>query len=296
MFNMVLVIAEQSLLHLPLMLGAYISFSLLKVPDLSIEAAYVVGAIAASYVVSDMSVMPMSFMIIGAVVATLLGGALVGLTSSLLTQRGGFSHLLSSIVTVGLFHGINQFISPVYVSLSKTYNPLAMLDYIPRHPEFCMLALIGCIMTALIYFLLKTQRGYAYAVYGNNSQFFRNYGISPSFVFITGIMLANACAGLSGYLFAQSNNFIELSMGVGKALFCVTALILGKALVRSKKPFSLSIPLVGTGAYFTLQQLLLKVGFNLKYFTAVQALLVLCILIYTYRTQPQRSLNDSLGV
>lgn len=296
MFNIIFVIVEQTLLHLPLMLGAYLSFSLLKVPDLSIEAAYVVGAIAGSYALRGMSFMPLSFMFIGLIIATFIGGALVGLTSSLLTQKGNFSHLLSSIVTVGLFHGINQFISPVYVSLSTTYNPLTMFDYIPRHPEFLMLALIGCIMTALIYFLLKTQLGYSYAVYGNNPQFFRNYGISTSFVFITGIMLANACAGLSGYLFAQSNNFIELSMGVGKALLCVTALILGKALVRSKKPFSICIPLVGTGAYFTLQQLLLKVGFNLKYFTAVQALLVLCILIYTYRTQPQRSLNDSLGV
>ena len=293
---MVLVILEQSLLHLPLMLGAYLSFSLLKVPDLSIETAYVVGAIAGSYALNGMSCIPMGVMIVGIIAATLIGGALVGLVSSLLTQKGNFSHLLSSIVTVGLFHGINQCISPVYVSLSKTYNPLTMFDYIPQHPELLMLALIGCILTALIYFLLKTQLGYSYAVYGNNSQFFRNYGISTSFVFITGIMLANAFAGLSGYLFAQSNNFLELNMGVGKALLCVTALILGKAIVRSKKPFSLCIPLAGTGAYFTLQQLLLKTGFNLKYFTAVQAFLVLCILIYSYRTQSERSFNDSLGV
>lgn len=296
MVNIIFVIAEQTLLHLPLMLGAYISFSLLKVPDLSIEAAYVVGAIAGSYALSSMSFMPMDVMLISLIIATLVGGALVGLTSSLLTQKGSFSHLLSSIVTVGLFHGINQFISPVYVSLNNAYNPLTLFNYIPQHPEFLILAFIGCTMTTLIYFLFKTQFGYSYAVYGNNPQFFRNYGISTSFVFITGIMLANACAGLSGYLFAQSNNFIELSMGVGKALLCVTALILGKAIVRSKKPFSICIPLAGTTAYFTLQQLLLKVGFNLKYFTAVQALLVLCILIYSYQTQPQRSLNDSLGV
>lgn len=296
MLNMILVIAEQSLLHFPLILGAYLSFSLLKVPDLSIEVAYVVGAIAASYAMNGMVTMPMGFMIIGIMVATLFGGALVGFTSSMLTQKGGFSHLLSSIVAVGLFHGINQFISPAYVSLSKTYNYLTFFDYIPQHPEFLMLALIGCIMIVLTYCLFKTQLGYAYAVYGNNPQFFNNYGISTSFVFITGIMLANACAGFSGYLFAQSNNFIELSMGVGKALLCVTALILGKAFVQSKKPFSLCIPAVGTVVYFTLQQLLLKVGFNLKYFTAVQALLVLCIMMYTYRTQQQRSFNDSLGV
>ena len=162
-----------------------------------------------------------------------------------------------------------------------------------QYPELPLLVLIGCIITTLMYLLFKTQIGYAYAVYGNNSQFFKNYGISTSFVFITGVMIANGLAGISGYMFAQSNNFFELNMGLGKALLCITALILGKGFVRIKKPFSIVVPLVGTGAYFSLQQLLLKIGFNLKYFTAVQALLVLCILFYTYRKQQR---NDNLGV
>lgn len=39
------IIFEQTLIYLPLVLGAYCSISLVKVPDLSIEAAYVFGAI-----------------------------------------------------------------------------------------------------------------------------------------------------------------------------------------------------------------------------------------------------------
>jgi putative ABC transport system permease protein len=296
MVNMILVILEQTMLHLPLMFGAYISFSLLKVPDLSIETAYVVGAILSACPLLGMSTLPLGAMMIVVVCASLIGGALVGMVSSLLTQKAHFPHLLSSIVTFGLFHGINQCISPVYVSLSAVRNPLTLGNIVPQHPELVSLLAIGGMVTVLMYGLFKTQLGYAYAVYGNNPEFFRNYGISTSFVFVSGVMLANALAGLSGYLFAQSNTFIELNMGLGKALLCITALILGKSLVRTKKPFSLCIPLAGTAAYFTLQQLLLKVGFNLKYFTAVQALLVLCMLVYTYRTQSQRSVNDNLGV
>ena len=296
MVNMILVIIEQTMLHLPLMFGAYISFSLLKVPDLSIETAYVVGAIFSSYPLLGMSTLPGVIMMITVICTSLIGGALVGMVSSLLTQKAHFPHLLSSIVTFGLFHGINQFVSSVYVSLSVARNPLALCDVVPQHPELVMLIGIGVLVAMLMYGLFRTQIGYSYAVYGNNPQFFSNYGISTSFVFITGIMIANAVAGLSGYLFAQSNSFIELNMGVGKALLCITALILGKSLVSTKKPFSLYIPLVGTSAYFAVQQVLLKMGFNLKYFTAVQSLLVLCILIYTYRQQPQRSIHDNLGV
>jgi putative ABC transport system permease protein len=296
MINTLLIILEQSLLHLPLMFGAYISFSLLKVPDLSIETAYVVGTIMGSSVLTSIPSLPPGSVIIMVIAAAIFGGAIVGLTSSIFTQKGKLPHLLSSIITFGLFHGINQLISPVYVSLSTTCNPIALLDYIQQHPELPMLAIISCIITVGIYCLFKTQIGYSCAVYGNNPQFFRNYGISTSFVFITGIMLANASAGISGYLCAQSNNFLELNMGLGKALLCITALVLGKGIMHLKKPFSFLIPLVGTVAYFTLQQLLLKVGFNLKYFTAAQAVLVLCILIYTYRKQPHRPVNDNLGV
>ena len=296
MVNMILVIIEQTMLHLPLMFGAYISFSLLKVPDLSIETAYVVGAIFSSYPLLGMSTLPGGIMMITVICTSLIGGALVGMVSSLLTQKAHFPHLLSSIVTFGLFHGINQFVSSVYVSLSAARNPLTLCGVVPQHPELVMLIGIGVLVTVLMYGLFRTQIGYSYAVYGNNPQFFSNYGISTSFVFVTGIMIANALAGLSGYLFAQSNSFIELNMGVGKVLLCITALILGKSLVSTKKPFSLYIPLVGTSAYFAMQQVLLKMGFNLKYFTAVQALLVLCILVYTYRKQPQRSIHDNLGV
>lgn len=292
----IIVIIEQAMLNLPLMLGAYLSFSLLKVSDLSIETAYTVGALCGSCPLFAIAGMPPIVTLLVALIASLMGGAVVGFTSSLLTQKGGFPHLLSSIITFGLFHGINQYLSPVYVSLSNVPNPLMIGAAMPQHPECIMLIVIGVVMTISIYFLSKTELGYAYAVYGQNPSFLKQYGISTSYVFTTGIMVANALAGLSGYLVAQSNNFVELNMGIGKALCCITALVIGKSLAPTRAPFAITIPLIGTCAYFTLQQVLLKLGFNLKYFTAVQAVLVLCMLLYTYRTQPRRSMHDNLGL
>lgn len=295
MINTLLVILEQSLMHLPLMLGAYVSFSLIKVPDLSIESAYVVGALLGSQILIKMQNLPLGIAALVVIIVSCAGGALVGLTSSLLTQKGSLPHLLSTIITFGLFHGMSQLIAPAYLSLSLTNNPLLIGPAIPQHPELITLASICCVIMLSAYFLFKTQLGYSYAVYGNNSYFFKNYGISTSFIFLTGITLANSLAGLSGYLIAQSNNFAELNMGLGKALLCITALIVGKRFVHSKKPLSLAVPLVGTIAYFTIQQLLLKAGFNLKYFTAVQALLVLCLLLVSSRKKPNTT-NDALGV
>jgi putative ABC transport system permease protein len=290
----ILIIIEQCLMHVPLLLGAYITISLMKVPDLSIESAYVSGAIIGAYVVTCSSALPVSVQLPLVIVASLLGGAIVGMTSSMLTQYAGLPHLLSSIITFGVFYGINQLIAGSYISLSAYQNPL-LSNGIERHPEMVALALIAMVVSIGLYVLFKKQLGYAFALYGNNAHFLRHHGISIPYVFIVGVVVSNALAGLSGYLFAQSNGFADITMGFGKALLCITALILGKVIVRSKQPIVILMPLVGCCAYFALQQLLLKVGFNLKYFTTVQALVTLCILVLTYRKQTKKHI-DHLGV
>lgn len=294
--TLAMVIFEQSLLHVPLMLGAYISYSLLKASDISLETAYVVGAITGSTMLTHVQHMQTVFVLPLVIIASCLGGAIVGMISSTLTQKLQISHLLSCIITFGLFHGINQFIVPAYYSLSMYANPLAVFDYMPQYPEVPLLFMMAIVLIALLYILGRTELGCAYAVYGNNPLFFANYGISTSYVFVTGIMMANALAGLSGYLFAQSNNFVELNMGLGKLLLCITALLLGKICMRMRFTFSVGVPVTGTIAYFTIQQLLIKVGLNLKYFTALQAFVLVCFVTYMHYMHPQQSSHDVLGI
>lgn len=294
MTSSLITVVEQSLLHLPLMFGAYISISLLKVPDLSIESAYVFGALLSSQLITHMQRLSPTLQLPLALLAGLIGGACVGLTSSLLTQKARLPHLLSAILTFGLFNGINQLISKAYISLSGYHNLLSLIPFYAKAPELITLLILGVIFSLIMIAFFRTQLGYACAVYGNNPQFFQNYGISTAYVFMSGIIIANALAGLSGYLFAQSNNFAEYNMGIGKALLCITALILGKVIIKPKQ-FSVLMPLVGTFAYFSLQQTLLKVGFDLKYFTALQAAIILIILIISYHRR-SGTITDNLGV
>lgn len=294
MFETILIILEQALIHVPLVLGAYVSLSLLKIPDLSLESAYVFGALCSAQMVvlcKDLSFV-YAFPLI--ICAALFGGALVGLASSLITQKAGLPHLLSSIITFGIFHGINQLIAPSYVSLTQHTNHLAIFAIMPKHPEIIMIGLISLSATIFFYFFFKTQLGYACAIYGTNNQFFSHYGISTSFVFTAGVLIANAFAGLGGFLFAQTNGFAEYTMGLGKILLCITALILGKVIIKPQQPLSMLMPLGGCFFYFALQQGLLKVGFDAKYFTMIQALTVLVLLVFGHKKNLKKS--DHLGV
>jgi len=295
MLNSLLIVIEQTCIHLPLVIGAYFSFSLLKAPDLSIEAAYTFGAITSALALQSLSP---DFCVLGIAIAlifSILGGCFVGFLSGTFTRKIGIPHLLSSIVTIGLFHGINQYVlGGAIFSLSNLINPIE-LNLGSETPFLIFSALV---LFSLSFLFLKTQLGNMLAVHGNNPSFFANYNISMSFVFIFGICIANALAGISGYLDAQTSGFVEIGMGIGKALSCVTAIILGRVLTMTSRPMNTFIPVVGTFAYFVIQHALINVGFNLKYFTMVQAAIVLIALAFYYRNRGNNIFEkiDNLGV
>src|SRR5690242_12822688 len=99
---MILPILDQALIALPLIIGSYITLSLLKLPDFSIESAYLFGAVMA-YVGADLGT---PFTLISAGV----GGALVGAIVTTMNQYLKLPFLLAAIITNGLFHGIAQFV------------------------------------------------------------------------------------------------------------------------------------------------------------------------------------------
>jgi putative ABC transport system permease protein len=278
MYNTLSIILEQALMHLPLICGAYISISLMKQPDLSINSAYLMGAIFGAKT-------PFMFGIIG----SCFGGLLVGLTTSLIAKKGKIPYLLASIISIGLFHGFSLFIlGSSYMSIGQSYTASANTVV-----AICALAVV-----AFLYLFLKTQLGYSLAVYGNNSKFFEHHNINSGFVLISGICISHILAGIGGYLFTLSNGFVEVGMGTDIALLCITGIILGKIVCRSNKPINFLVPIVGTFVYFTIQQLLLKTGFDLKYFTLVQSVIVLAAVLYFFNQKANQTnlQNDNLGV
>ena len=293
MFKFLMIVFEQSMIYLPLALGGYISFSLLKVSDLSLESAYLMGAFGAGMTLHALQGYPLKFVLIMTLIASIIGGMLIGLVSSCMTRCGNIPHLLSTIITFGLCQGFFLLCSDVYVSLATYDNILMIFPYIDKHPELLTLLLINFLICCATFFFLRTQLGYACAIFGYNPVFFEQFKISTDYVFITGVMIANGLAGLAGFFFAQTNSLIEMNMGIGKGLFCITVLILGKAVWYDAKN-SIAIPLCGLGFYFFMQQFLLKVGFNLKYFTAIQSVLVLIILLTVYKKNNNQ--YDQLGV
>lgn len=273
---MILPILDQALIALPLLLGAYITFSLLKLPDFSIESAYLFGAVMA-YLAGDFSTP-------WVVLSAALGGAMVGAIVSTLNQCLKLPFLLAAIITNGLFHGLTQYL--LGTSL-QSFHPALVLS------ERLLFGLVGMGLIGTMAVLFHSQLGYGLAIYGNNPRFFQHHLVSERYVVFSGVMAGHACAGIAGFLFAFSNGFVDLTMNFGVILICLTTLILGKSFIRTSRP-NLLVPLTGLLAYFCVQQTLLHIGLNLQYFNSFQALCILgALCLFQYK---KRTLIDHLGV
>jgi putative tryptophan/tyrosine transport system permease protein len=273
---MITSIIEQALIALPLLMGAYLTLSLLKLPDFSLESAYLFGAVAA-FLVRDLPI-PLVFC------SAVIGGMVVGTTVSVLNQCFKIPFLIATIVTNGLFHGFSQY-------LLRTSVTSFQLSF-PFH-EMVVLTLVGIFLVGIMFLGMRSQLGYCLAIYGNNPLFFSNHPISGRYVVFVGVNIGHGLAGISGFLFAQSNGFVDLTMNFGLILLCLTALMVGKLIFRSIHP-NILVPLAGVVAYFIIQQTLLRMGLDLKYFNSFQALSILGILFLGRKKQTFNL--DHLGV
>lgn len=300
MCTFALSVFEQTLIYLPLIYGAALILSSMKVPDLSLSSAFVFGAACASTTLTalppDLPGLAVGALCVG---AGLAGGAAVGLCSGLITHVGRVPHLLSAIITTGLFYGLTLFcLSGSYKAVNGHTNPLACLLLINGHQELAMLLLIGSIITLLFALFVRSQLGYACAIYGDNPLFFEHYRTSQGYVFIVGSVLGNALAGFSGYLFAQTSGFVDISMGVDVVLLCITALMLGQLLMQRQERCSPLSAFSGLILFCCIQQGLLKLNFNFTYFSSMHALVVLTVVLYIFNKKNVRisSHSDHLGV
>lgn len=273
---MIFSILEQALIMLPLVIGAYLTISLLKLPDFSIESAYLFGAVAA-FLAKEMP-LPIVFL------SAIGGGMIVGATVSFLNQILHIPFLLAAIITNGLFHGFIQYL--LGTSMKSFHLALPV-------QELILFSSVAVILLFAFGLMSRSQLGYSWAIYGNNPQFFHQYHLSGRYVACSGVILGHGCAGISGLLFAQANGFVDLTMNFGTILLCLTAMMLGRLLISTHRPHLL-VPLIGVVVFFLIQQSLLRIGLNLKYFNAFQAI---CILFFLYLSHRKQKMSlDHLGV
>lgn len=206
-------------------IGIYISFRILKKPDLTTEGSFPFGgAVAATLIVND----------VHPVLATIIAffaGAVAGYLTGLLMTKGKIPGLLAGILLMTGLYSLNLVVmGRSNISLLNRPRITGLVNnYISLPMDFdaiiIALFMLSIVLSLLIYFF-KADAGQALIATGDNEKMARSMGISTDNMKMLGLALANGLVGLSGALIGQYNGYVDISMGIGVFVIGLAAVII----------------------------------------------------------------------
>lgn len=260
-------------------IGVYITFKILDIADLTVDGSICTGAAVCTVLVTNG--VNIYLALLAAVVAGLLAGLLTGLMHTVL----GIPAILSGILTQLILWSANlKIMGKANISLSaRSYKVL--LTQMNINSSIAVLAVIGIILIALLYWFFGTELGCAVRATGCNLNMSRAQGINTNINIVLGLMLSNGIVALSGALLAQYQGFADINMDKGAIVIGLAAVIIGEA-VFSKIARNFAVRLfaviVGGIIYYIVYQVIIFLGIDTDLLKMLSALVVAVFLGVPY--------------
>ena len=211
---------ELGLIYSLMVLGLFISYRILNIPDLTVDGSFTLGAAVA--VVATLAGHPVLGLLLAA-----LAGAAAGFVTALLQTRMKIQPILAGIITMTALYSIN-----LMVMDNKANLPLAQGESIYHNlPGMLLSGLAAIGVAAVLVLFLQTPAGLAVRATGDNEARVRSSSINADRMKMAGLSIANACVALSGALIAHYNCYAEVRMGIGMVVIGLASLIVGEIAV-----------------------------------------------------------------
>lgn len=285
----------QGLLWTPLVIGVFITFRILDIPDLTTEGSFPLGAaVTVSAMLSGQS----------AIVANLLGflaGCIAGWVTGVLDTKLHMPSLLAGILTMTGLYSVNMHI------MGKSNVPLlnqkVLMNVLPASWSLDLQTIvIGAVVTGLVIVLLiwlfKTRLGLSLMATGDNPAMSAANGIHTDRMVIIGYMVSNGCIALSGALIAQSNGYADIGMGIGTIVIGLASVLVGEIFLHGRQMWlRLTAMALGAVIYRYLLTVAMGLGFpvdDLKILSAGILVVVICLPILRNKYRTRQQLNRYL--
>lgn len=274
-------------------LGVFISFRLLRFPDLTVDGSFPLGgAVCAVLIANGMDPF------LATVIAT-LAGALAGMVTAVLNVHLKIMDLLASILMMIALYSINLRIMgrpniPLIMepTMFSILQPQWLVDYIAR-PLILLVVVIAAKLLLDAYF--ATRQGLAIRATGSNPRMARSQGVNTGAMVILGMAISNALVGLAGAMFVQTQGGADISMGIGTIVIGLAAVIIGESIMPARRIFYLTLAVViGAVIYRFFIALALNSDFiglqaqDLNLITAVLVVIALVIPLIKQRLSRRR--------
>lgn len=256
-----------------LALGVYLSYRILECADLTVEGSFAMGgAISAVCIINDMG-------LVASVALAIIGGALAGVVTGILTTKFSIPSILSGILTMIALYSINMRIMgraniPLLGETTMFTKMVALTGLTQQRTVVLLGILVSIIVILLLWAFLNTELGKTIIATGNNQAMVRAQGVNTDFTIILGLAISNALVGLSGALVAQSQGYADIDMGVGSIVIGLASVIIAEVIFGKRFGFAYKFAAVMFGSiiYRIIITFVLRFGLqttDLKLFTAL---------------------------
>ncbi len=277
---------SQGILWGLLVLGVFITFRLLDIPDMTVDGSFALGGATVAVLVVNFGVDPVL-----ATIAGMLAGGVAGAVTGILTTVFEIPAILAGILTQISLWSINLRI------MGKSNTPLLANDTVFSKvadltglPQSTVVTIIGAILAVLViwalYWFFGTEIGTALRATGNNEHMIRALGQNTNATKMIALILSNALVGLSGGLICQSQKYADIGMGTGAIVIGLAAIVIGEVLGRllpgglTKFGARLVAAVIGSIVYFLIRAIVLQLGMDandMKLLSAIIVALALCV-------------------
>jgi len=289
----------QGLLSAIMALGVYVSFRVIRFPDLTCDGTYPLGAAVASVLILQ-GINPYT-----ATIAALLAGSSAGMLTGILNTRFRIPAIVSSILVMTGLYSVNLLImqKPI-LSLSKEDTVFAPIYSLQSDgPVFmsgfdislllipvCFLAVI-VLLKLLLDWLLSTNFGVSLRIAGSNPRLASSLSINPNMMTLTGLAIGNGLIALSGALFAQAQRFSDVNLGFGMVVVGLASVFIAEGIEtqfsnKATIPIATALVVIGSVIYKLAVAMAYEAGLKAEYFNLLTSGIVfLSLLIPSIRRE-----------
>lgn len=276
-------IVEQACLLFPLVLGIYLSFSVLKIADLTVDGTFVLGAAVFAKIATH------NISLYLALICALLAGFIAGFVTSLIQRHNRIDPLIAGILMAFILNSL---------SLITMQRPnLGLLGLSSAYERTMILLVLIPLLIIFITLFLKSRVGLWLKAFGNNQELVAMLGKNPENMRSLGLSISNSLAALSGALTALASGYADINMGFGQALIGIAMILVGRQLMYIFKRhdiikdfFAIIFTFIGVILYFIITNEVIRYGLNPVYLKmAIGALLILFLLLASDRAARLRS-------
>lgn len=275
--NLIISTIDQGLLWSLLSLGVFITFRILKFPDMTVEGSFPLGAALSALMLQQHNI---AFSLLVA----FIGGCLAGLVTAILYNYFHVQSLLAGILTLTGLYSINlRILGQANMAIGDQHNlyQLPLFHQLTLDQRLLVINLVIMLIALLLLAgLLYTEFGQSLIAAGDNPTMALSQGIAVKRTKTIGIVLSNGLIALAGGLVAQYNGFADVNMGIGVMVIGLSAIIIGERLLVGKHFIAKLISIIlGSVVYRLILLLVLQLGFNANDFKLFSAVILAIFII-----------------